>query len=33
MNKINEIVYLLSINKCPNKNSCDIMEHLFTLYK
>jgi hypothetical protein len=33
MNKINEFVYLLSINKCPNKSSGDIMEHLFTLYR
>jgi hypothetical protein len=33
MNKINEMVYLLSINRCPNKNSSDIMEHLITLYK
>lgn len=33
MNKINETFELLKINKYPNKNSVDIMEHLETLYK
>ena len=32
MDKINKTLYLLTINKYPNKNSCDIMEHLVTLY-
>ena len=32
MDKISEKLHLLSINKCPNKNSVDIMEHLYTLY-
>jgi hypothetical protein len=33
MDKINYILDLLIKNKYPNKNSCDIMEHLNTLYK
>ena len=33
MNKLNDILYLLSINKLPNRNSGDIMEHLDTLCK
>lgn len=32
MDKINKTLYLLTINKYPNKNSSDIMEHLVTLY-
>jgi hypothetical protein len=33
MEEINRILYLLTINKIPNKPSGDIMEHLMTLYK
>jgi hypothetical protein len=33
MNKLNRILYLLTINKLPNRPSDDIMEHLITLYK
>lgn len=33
MNKIEEIFSLLSANAYPNKDSSDIMDHLFTLYK
>jgi len=33
MNQINYTLNLLAVNKYPNKNSSDIMEHLITLYK
>ena len=33
MDIINKTYDLLRINRCPNKNSSDIMEHLPTLYK
>ena len=33
MNDLNNIYQLLIINKAPNRNSSDIMDHLETLYK